>query len=107
MKYRVLKSQIEVKLKDWKEGRFYSLDEPWADGNEPKELKLCDTLEQAKEFAQRVPLAEPRYMSNVVPYYLVEEVYIEKVQWDEQFEEWTFVDSCDGYTFFSKRQVEK
>lgn len=99
MKYRVLKSQIEVKLKDWKEGRFYSFDEPWSDGNEPKELQICDTLEQAEEFATRIPLAKPKYMSNVIPYYLVEEVYIEKVQWDEQFEEWTFVDSCKGYTF--------
>lgn len=104
MKYIVLKSVVEVKLEDWKEGRFYSLDEPWNDGNDPTEVQICDTLEQAKEVAQRVLLAEPRYMSNVVPYYLVEEAYIEKVQWDEQFEEWTYVDSCEGYTYFSEGQ---
>lgn len=99
-KFRVLKSNVEVKSQDFVEGRFYSLDLPWADGNDPEEIGLYGSIEEAREAAKAVKLAEPRYCSNAVPFYEVEEAYIEEVAWDEDSEEWVYVNNWDTYTYF-------
>jgi len=93
MKYRLLQSEIEVKAKVYEPTRFYSLDEPWFDGNDPKELGVFDTLEKAQAEAAKYKQTA-RYMSNAVPYYCVTELYIEGVEWNEEFEEWETVGEC-------------
>lgn len=93
MKYRLLNSEVEVKAKEYKPERFYSLDEPWSDGNNPKVLGVFDTLEEAQEEAKKYEQSA-RYMSNAVPYYYVTEIYVEGVEWDEEFEEYVPVGEC-------------
>ncbi|MEY8365769.1 hypothetical protein AALA22_09055 [Anaerovoracaceae bacterium 41-7] len=96
-KYQILKSEIEVKEKDWVEGKFYSLDEPWSDGNNPKIIGTCQSLEEARRAVEGADISTPRHMGGVVPYYLVEEVYIEEVKYNHEFDEWEHVEYWDSF----------
>ena len=89
-KYMVLKSEIEVARKEYDPQRFYSLDEPWSDGNTPKEVGLCDNLKEAEDLARE----QDQFVWDRGRYYEVQEVYIEAVEWDEDSEDWVTVGEC-------------